>query len=81
MPNPFYQNQSTQQYSNFRNMYQAMVNSKNPMQLLNNLALQNPNMKPIVDMLNKGANPQQLFTSLCQQRGINPQEFLKQITG
>lgn len=77
MPNPFYQ---TQQLSNYKSIYQALMTSKNPMQLFTNLAAQNPNLKPVIEMLNKGADPQQIFTSMCQQRGINPQEFLKQIT-
>ena len=78
MPNPFNQQQSQNE---MQKMYQMFVNSKNPQQLFKNLAKQNPRFDAILDMLNKGTNPQQLFYSLCQQRGINPQEFLKSITG
>ena len=62
-----------------RNIYQTMMNSRNPMQMFQQMARNNPNLQPIVNMLNGGANPQQIFNSLCQQRGINPQEFLKQL--
>lgn len=69
------------QYNAFRDIYQMMSNAQNPNQLFSMLANQNPRMRPIAELLNKGANPQQVFESLCKQRGINPQEFLKQITG
>ena len=51
------------------------------MQAFHQIASQNPQMQPILQALQGGANPQQLFASLCQQRGINPQEFMRQITG
>lgn len=74
MPNPFYTN-------NLQNVYNMLRNSNNPQQLFNQIAQNNPTMQPIVQALNNGGNPQQLFYSLCQQRGIDPQTFLKQITG
>jgi hypothetical protein len=48
--------------------------------LFNRLASNNPNLQPIVNMIYKGVSPQQIFNNICQQKGINPQEFLKQIT-
>ena len=66
---------------NIQTMYQAIAGSRNPMQAFQRIASQNPNMRPIMQALQGGANPQQLFNSLCQQRGVNPQEFLRQITG
>ena len=42
------------------------------------LAKKNPN---IVNMLNRGSSPQQIFNDLCRQRGVDPQQFLKSITG
>lgn len=65
-------------FNQLRNMYKNMGN---PMQMLNQMAMQNPRMQPIVQALQGGANPQQLFNTLCQQRGINPREFVKNITG
>lgn len=57
-----------------------MMNASNPMQLFSQLAMQNPRLQPILNALNGGANPQQLFYSMCQQRGVDPQAFLKSIT-
>lgn len=71
MPNPF---------NPMSNIYQSMMNASNPMQLFSQLAMQNPRLQPILNALNGGANPQQLFYSMCQQRGVDPQAFLKSIT-
>ena len=65
-------------FNQLRNMYKNMGN---PMQMIQSMAMQNPQMQPILQALQNGANPQQLYQSLCQQRGINPQEFLRNITG
>ena len=63
-----------------KNMYQALTQSGNPLQLFQNLAQQNPQLQPIVQMLKNGANPQQIFINMCRQRGIDPQQFLNAIT-
>ena len=64
-----------------RSMYQAFQNAKNPMALFQQMAMRNPQMQQVFNMLKQGQNPQQLFESICQQRGINPQEFIKMIKG
>ena len=64
-----------------RNMYQAFQNAKNPMALFQQMAMRNPQMQQIANMLKQGQNPQQLFENICRQRGINPQEFIKMIKG
>ena len=66
--------------SHIKNLYNAMK-SGNPSQIFQMMANNNPSMKPIMDMLNKGADPRDLFYKLCNQRGINPEEFIKNITG
>jgi len=75
--NPYNMNNT----ANLRNAYQMLTQSRNPMQIFQNLAQQNPNLQPVLNMLKGGANPRQIFMSMCQQRGINPNEFLKNITG
>lgn len=64
-----------------RNIYQSLMSSKNPMQMFQQMARGNPQLQPIMQMLNRGANPQQIFMSMCQQRGINADEFIKNLTG
>lgn len=61
-------------------MYKALAQSKNPYDMFTRLASNNPNLQPIVNAIKNGANPQQVFNDLCNERGINPNEFLKNIT-
>lgn len=86
MPNPFNalnpgNPMNANKMGNLRNMYQSLVNSRNPMALFQQMAYRNPSLQPIAQALGNGANPQQIFNNLCSQRGIDPQEFLRQITG
>lgn len=56
-----------------------MLSSKDPVAVFTQIALQDPNLKPVLNMLNQGMSPQAVFNSLCQQRGIDPNAFLSQI--
>lgn len=60
-----------------KSLYQAAKNSNNPMQYFQMMAQNNPQLQPILNMVKNGGNPQQIFYQMCQQRGINPEEFLK----
>lgn len=59
-----------------KSIYDAFRNSNNPMALFQQLAMRNPQMQPILNMLKQGVNPNQLFEQVCRQRGINPQELM-----
>lgn len=76
MPNPLLQSNTNQ----LKELYKMMQNG-NPMQVFQQMAMRNPNMQPILNMLNNGANPKDLFYQMCKQKGVNPDEFLKNITG
>lgn len=80
MPNPFYQKITDTSVNNIRNMYQLFTQSRNPMELFTNMSVNNPQMKPLINLLNQGISPENLFKNLCQQKGINPNDFLKKIT-
>lgn len=75
--NPF--NQSNAINPNFKSVYEALTKSSNPMQVLSSLAYANPSLQPIVNALNSGQNPQDLFYQLCSSRGVNPQDILNQL--
>ena len=86
MPNPFNTLNPANPYNannmaGIRNAYQMIMQSGNPIQAFQQFARNNPALQPALNMLNQGMNPQQVFNTMCQQRGINPQEFLRQITG
>lgn len=55
-----------------------MLSSKDPMTVFTQIAAQDPNLKPVLNMLNQGMSPQAVFNSLCQQKGIDPNTFLSQ---
>ena len=94
MPNPLFNNgnffNNTPQVNNnnninninlgnLKNIYSTFKNSNNnPMQMFMILAQQNPKMQPVVQMLQNGANPEQLVRSICQQRGIDVNQLLNQ---
>lgn len=80
MPNPF-NITSSNPMMQMANIYKLLSTSSNPTQLFRQMAERNPNMKPIVDLLNQGYNPEQIFNGMCKERGINPQEFISQIKG
>lgn len=65
--------------ASIQNAYRMLMSSPNPMALLQNMAQQNPSLQPVVQILKQGGNPQQLFINLCQQRGIDPNQFMKQL--
>ena len=48
--------------------------SGNPQQMIQN----NPMLNQIMQQ-NKGKTPEQIFRSMAQQRGIDPDEFLRQL--
>lgn len=76
MPNPF----NTQNNVNLNNIYKMLMCSNNPMAMFQQLAMQNSSLQPIVEML-RNNNPQDVFNQLCRQRGVDPQQFIKSITG
>lgn len=86
MPNPFASLNRANPINQFnmpqlRNAYQMLSGSRDPMSVFSQMAMGNPQLQPVLQALRSGQNPQQLFNSMCQQRGINPQEFLRSITG
>ena len=78
MPNPFNM-QNMNPNIQLQNMYKMLTQSSNPMALFQQMAVHNPNLRPIVDML-KSKSPQDVFNTMCRQRGVDPQQFLKSIT-
>lgn len=79
MSNPF--NILNNNNPNLISIYKMLTSSSNPMQMFVQLAQQNPNLQPVIQMLQQGNDPQKIFTLMCEQRGIDPKEFLKNITG
>ena len=76
--NQLYQqlNQSSNQPNPAKQIADAYKSSQNPKQLFVDMLKRNPNANTIMSMLKSGGNPKDLFYSLAQQRGIDPNSIL-----
>lgn len=62
-------------------MMGMLQNSKNPMAVMQKLAGQNPQLQQVMQIAN-GKNPmqlQQMAENLAREKGVNLQEFMKQM--
>ncbi len=60
-----------------RQMLQLVRSSNNPGAALQMMAQKNPQLKQVMDVVNQsGGDPQKAFYTLCQQRGVDPQQIL-----
>lgn len=51
----------------------AYKSTNNPQQLLMNMAMKNPNIQKIINMINEsGQTPKDLFFQMARQKGIDP---------
>lgn len=72
------QNNNFPQVNPQMRQFMSLMQGKNPMDVLNQYAQNNPQMQPVINMLKNGTNPEQLVRSICKERGINVDEFMKQ---
>lgn len=67
--------------SEIQELYKMFTSSKNPYAVFQKMALKNPNMSQVMNLLNNGFNPRDVFYKLCQSKGVNPNEFIEMIKG
>ena len=61
-------------------MVKLFKGASNPQQLIQNLAKQNPQLQQVMAMIqNSGKSPKDLFYELARQKGVNPDDILKQL--
>lgn len=74
------QNQTSQQLQNNPAIQQIVNMAKsgtNPIQMIQMLAGQNPQVQNIMNILNNGKiSPKQLFMNMANQKGINPNDVI-----
>ena len=51
----------------------------NPQAMISKMLQNNPNLKPIMDLVKNGANPKDLFYNLARQKGVDPESILSQL--
>jgi hypothetical protein len=64
------------------NMIQQLASSRNPMQMLQNMAAQTPQGQAIMQAYQtSGMSPKEFFYKYAQQKGIDPNQFLNSLQG
>lgn len=82
MSNPFYNKPNNTNFEQMRNIYVTLKNSNNPDLLIQNMINQNPQLAQTVKMLRgQNLNYEQIFRKLCSDRGLNPDDVIKNIIG
>lgn len=81
MPNFAPRPQQGLNMSQLRTMYQSIANSKNPMQAIQQMAANNPAFAQINNLMRQGRNPESIFREMAAKRGIDPDDFIRQLQG
>ncbi len=59
-------------------LYRAYKAAKNPALALQEMMSGSPALTQLQQLKNSGANMQQMFYSMCQSKGVDPQSILSQ---
>lgn len=63
-----------------RQMMSAVRSAQNPQAALNNLIMNNPQMKQVMDIVQKhGGDPMAAFRAEAEARGVDPEEILRML--
>ena len=60
--------------------YQIFKSKGNPLNVFRQMALKNPQWQPILKTIESGGNPELIARQMMAQRGINADEFIRQMT-
>ena len=71
------QQRQSQLQSSPNSLLKTLMNSSNPMDAVQKMASQNPQIKNLLSMLNSSnMTPKQFFYQYASSQGINPDQFL-----
>ena len=74
------QNKTMQGMAKVKQLMKTVRSAGNPQMFLNQMMGQNPQIKQAMDFVNaNGGDPQAAFYKLAEQRGVDPDEFMKQL--
>lgn len=62
-----------------KQIYSMLKNSNNPSYLLNQMAANNPQLAQTINLIRANGNYEQVFKDMCKERGINADEFIRQM--
>lgn len=70
-------NNNLNQIKQMMNMVQS---SRNPQMMLQSIAQSNPQMKQVMDIVNKsGGNPKAAFYKMAEEKGVDPEQVLSML--
>lgn len=70
----------TANMSGLKNMMKSIQAASNPKQALQSVIQQNPQMKQVMDLVQKsGGDPREAFYALAREKGVDPEEVLKSL--
>ena len=70
-------NSMLQQAQPVRQMMNAVRAAQNPQEMLNRLIMSNPQMKQVMDIVQKhGGDPMRAFRAEAEARGVDPDEIM-----
>ena len=75
-------NQTNQPSQNnvIQKIIQMAKSGNNPQQLLNSLAVQNPQLNQVMQLVNSGKmTPKQIFMNMANQQGVNPNDIISML--
>lgn len=71
---------NAQGMNNIPQMINSLRNAQNPNGLINMMAQQNPQLQQVMNLVNQsGRSPKDLFLSMAQQKGIDPNQILNML--
>lgn len=74
------QNRMAQTMAPIKDMMNVMRNSSNPQALLQQMAMQNPRVKMVMDYINRnGGNGRDAFYQMANEQGVDPESILSQL--
>ena len=61
-------------------MFKTVMGAQNPNAMMQSIAQQNPQLQQTLNFINQnGGNAKQLFYSMAQQKGVDPNTILSQL--
>ena len=63
-----------------KQMMQALRSAQNPQEVLNQLAMNNPQLRQVMDIIQKhGGDPMTAFKATAEEMGVNPDEIINML--
>lgn len=80
MVNPMMQGLMASRIAPIKNLFQMAKAAQNPQMAIQQVVLQNSQMKQVLDYVNQnGGNPQQAFYALAKEKGVDPESIINML--